>query len=99
MSKYLNIGMTFEDIIFRATWNSAISVKREDLGQLSVGSDADIAVFSIRKGTFGFVDTGGNRLDGNQRIETELTIRAGRIVYDQNGISARSWLDNPAIKF
>ena len=99
MSKYLNIGMTFEDIIFRATWNSAISIKREDLGQLSVGSDADIAVFSIRKGTFGFVDTGGNRLDGNQRIETELTIRAGRIVYDQNGISARSWLDNPAIKF
>jgi len=99
MSKYLNIGMTFKDIIFRATWNSAVSVKREDLGQLSVGSDADIAVFSIRKGTFGFVDTGGNRLDGNRRIETELTIRAGRIVYDQNGISARSWLDNPAIKF
>ena len=99
MSKYLNIGMTFEDIIFRATWNSAVSVKREDLGQLSVGSDADIVVFSIRKGTFGFVDTGGNRLDGDRRIETELTIRAGRIVYDQNGISARSWLDNQAIKF
>jgi len=99
MSKYLNMGMTFEDIIFRATWNSALSVKREDLGQLSEGSDADIAVFRIRKGTFGFIDTGGTRLNGDRRIETELTIRGGRIVYDQNGISAGKRIDNQGIKF
>ena len=99
MSKYLNMGMTFEDIIFRATWNSALSVKREDLGQLSEGSDADIAVFSIRKGTFGFIDTGGIRLNGDRRIETELTIRGGRIVYDQNGISAGKRIDNQGIIF
>ncbi|HBE39694.1 MAG TPA: amidohydrolase/deacetylase family metallohydrolase [Bacteroidales bacterium] len=99
MSKYLNIGMTFEDIIFRATWNSALSVGREDLGQLSEGSVADIAVFSLRKGSFGFVDAGGNRLDGDRRIEAELTIRGGRIVWDQNGISARSWIENQIINF
>ncbi len=98
MSKYLNIGMTFEDIIFRATRNSAISIGREDLGRLSEGSDADIAVLSIRKGNFGFVDAGGNRMDGDRRIEAELTIRAGRIVWDQNGISARKWVDGQRIK-
>lgn len=99
MSKYLNIGMTFEDIIFRATWNSALSLGREDLGQLSEGSVADIAVFSIRKGKFGFIDAGRNRLDGDRRIEAEMTIRAGKIVWDQNGISAKSWLENQKIKF
>ena len=93
MSKYLNMGMTFKDIIFRATWNPALSVHHDDLGQLSEGSLADIAVFSIRKGTFGFIDTNGTRLNGDRRIETELTIRGGRIVYDQNGISSVSRID------
>jgi dihydroorotase len=92
MSKFLNMGMNIEDIIFRATWNSARSVKRDDLGHLSVGTEADVAVLSIRKGNFGFIDTGGNRLEGDRKLEAELTIRAGKIVWDQNGISAQNWI-------
>ena len=99
MSKYLNMGMTFEDIIFRSTWNPAQSLRRDDLGHLSEGYVADIAVFSIRKGTFGFVDTGGTRLNGDRRIETELTIRGGKIVYDQNGISATGRIDSQGNRF
>ena len=99
MSKYLNMGMSIQDIVYRATWNAAQSVKRNDLGQLSEGSEADIAVLRIRKGNFGFIDAGGNRLDGDRRFEAELTIRAGKIVWDQNGISAPEWSDNQAIKF
>jgi dihydroorotase len=92
MSKFLNMGMNIEDIIFRATWNSAQSVKRDDLGNLSEGTEADIAVLSIRKGSFGFIDTGGNKLEGDRKFEAELTIRAGKIVWDQNGISAQNWI-------
>jgi dihydroorotase len=92
MSKYLNMGMNIEDIIFRATWNSANSIKRDDLGQLSEGADADIAILSIRKGNFGFIDAGGNKMDGDRKLEAELTIRAGKIVWDQNGIAAQNWL-------
>ena len=98
MSKYLNIGMKIEDIIFRATWNSANSVKRPDLGQLSEGAEADVAVLSIRKGKFGFIDTGGNRLNGDRRFEAELTIRAGKVVWDQNGLAAQDWARNQEIK-
>jgi dihydroorotase len=94
MSKYLNMGMKIEDIIFRATWNSALSIKREDLGHLSEGAVADIAVLSIRKGEFGFVDTAGFRLDGDRRLEAELTIRAGKVVWDQNGRAAMIWSEN-----
>lgn len=91
MSKYLNIGMSLDDVILRATWNPAKSIKREDLGNLSEGSVADVAVLSILNGNFGFVDAGGNRLEGKQKLEAELTIRAGKIVWDLNGISASKW--------
>lgn len=91
MSKYLNMGMSIPDIIARATWNPALSIKREDLGNLSVGSVADIAVLSIEKGKFGFVDSGQNRIEGDQKLEAELTVRAGRIVWDLNGLSAKKF--------
>jgi dihydroorotase len=92
MSKYLNIGMTVQDIIFRATWNSANSIKRPDLGQLSEGAEADIAILSVRKGSFGFVDASGARMAGDRKFEAEMTIRAGKIVWDQNGLAARDWM-------
>jgi len=88
MSKYLSMGMTKEDIIVRATWAPAKSIKRTDLGNLSVGSVADVAVLSLRNGNFGFVDAGGNKIEGKEKFEAELTIRAGKIVWDLNGISA-----------
>jgi dihydroorotase len=91
MSKYMAIGMSLEDAITRATWNAATSIKREDLGNLDEGSVADIAVLSLLQGKFGFVDAGGNRLDGDHKLDAELTIRAGKIVWDLNGISAKQW--------
>lgn len=88
MSKYLAMGMTKEDIIARATWAPAKSIKRTDLGRLSEGAGADVTVLSLRNGNFGFVDAGGNKIEGKQKFEAELTIRAGKIVWDLNGISA-----------
>jgi dihydroorotase len=91
MSKFLNMGMSLQDVILRSTWNPANVIKRTDLGNLSVGSDADIAVFNLRKGNFGFLDVRKTKLKGTQKLEAELTIRAGKIVWDLNGISAPPW--------
>ena len=91
MSKYMAIGMSIEDVVIRATWNPARSIKREDLGNLSEGAVADIVVLSVQKGKFGFIDAGGNRLEGNKKLEAELTIRAGKIVWDLNGLAAQPW--------
>ncbi len=91
MSKFLNLGMPLEDVIRATTWRAAQAIKRPDLGHLDVGAEADIAVFSIQEGHFGFVDSGGNRMEGSQKLETELTIRAGRVVWDLNGISRPAW--------
>ena len=91
MSKYMAIGMSLEDAIKRATWNAAVSIKRKELGNLDVGAGADIAVLSLLNGKFGFVDAAGNRLDGKHKLEAELTIRAGKIVWDLNGLAAKEW--------
>lgn len=91
MSKYMAMGMSFEDVVFRATWSAAKAIKRDDLGHLSPGAVADIAVWSVRKGKFGFVDAGGNRIQGKRKLETELTLREGRVVWDLNGLSAKEF--------
>jgi dihydroorotase len=97
MSKFLNLGMSIQDVVLRTTWNPASVIKKPELGNLSVGTEADIAVFNIRKGDFGFIDVRRTKIKGTQKLETELTIRAGKIVWDLNGLSVPMW-DTEVIK-
>jgi dihydroorotase len=87
MSMFLAMGMDLPNVIRASTWNPAKEIKHEELGNLSVGSVADIAILNLRKGDFGFWDRRGYKLKGNRRLECEATIRAGKIVYDLNGIT------------
>jgi dihydroorotase len=91
LSKFINMGMTLEDVIRRATWNPARQIKREDLGHLSIGAPADIAVLRLAKGAYGFVDVNGARMQGTQKLEGELTTRDGKVVWDLNGITRSDW--------
>jgi dihydroorotase len=91
LSKFIAMGMTVQDAVYRATWSPANVINRKDLGHLSVGSDADVAIFALRKGDFGFMDVRGTKLKGTQKLEAEVTIRAGKIVWDLNGLSAPVW--------
>jgi dihydroorotase len=91
LSKFMAMGLSVQDVIMRATWKPAQVIKHPELGNLSVGSVADVAVFSLRKGDFGFMDVKGKKLNGTQKFETELTLRAGRIVWNLNGLGAPEW--------
>jgi dihydroorotase len=91
MSKFLNMGMPIDEVILRSTWTPAREIHHEELGNLSVGSVADVAVLRVQQGHFGFVDTYGARLQGAQKLECELTIRNGRVVWDLNGITREDW--------
>ena len=88
MSKFLNMGLSIQDVILRSTWNPAKVINRPELGNLSVGTEADVAIFSLRKGDFGFIDVSDEKIKGTQKLETEMTIRAGKIVWDLNGLGA-----------
>jgi dihydroorotase len=87
LSMFMALGMRVEDIVKASTWNAAREIKREELGHLSTGAVADIAIFNMREGDFGFFDYTGYKLKANKKLECEMTIRAGKIVYDLDGIA------------
>lgn len=95
MSKFLNMGMTLEQVIKANTAKAAEVIKRTDLGHLGVGAEADIAVLNLRQGKFGFIDIAGGKLVGDRKLECELTVRAGQVVWDLNGIAAPLWQELP----
>jgi dihydroorotase len=91
MSKFLAMGVPLEDIIRRSTVNPAQEIHRPELGTLSVGKEADIAVLEQLNGSFGYVDCGFARMDGKVKLVARMTVRAGRIVWDPSGLSMVEW--------
>jgi dihydroorotase len=91
MSKFLSMGMTVQQVIKASTWNPAQVIHRDDLGHLTTGAGADVAVFSVLTGKFGYVDSGGFKFQGAQKMDCELTLRDGKVVWDLNGISRPAW--------
>ncbi|MBI3667958.1 MAG: amidohydrolase/deacetylase family metallohydrolase [Acidobacteria bacterium] len=91
MSKILNLGVPLEDVIKMSTVNPAVEIKRPELGHLTVGAGADVAVLRLMKGKFGFLDVRNARYYGTQKFECELTIRDGNVVWDLNGRAGEDW--------
>jgi dihydroorotase len=90
-SKMMAIGIPLRDVVADMTAHTAREIRHEELGNLSVGSVADIAVLSLQKGRFGFTDMVNARVDGTQKLVAELTLKDGKIVYDLNGLEALAW--------
>jgi dihydroorotase len=91
MSKFLNMGMTLPQVVEASTWHPAQQIKRTDLGNLSVGAIADIAVINVQNGTFGFTDVYGAKLTGKQNLVAEMTMKDGVFYWDLNGRLAKPW--------
>jgi dihydroorotase len=91
MSKFLALGLSLEDVMLRTTWNAARAIGQDSLGHLSVGAPADIAVWRLAKGDFGFVDGPGSRMKGTQLLVCEVTLREGKVVHDLNGLTRPAW--------
>ena len=91
MSKFLNMGLSIQEVVKATTQVPAEIIQRENIGNLSIGVGADLAIFKIETGNFGFIDTKGWRLDGNQKLSCELTLRDGIVVWDLNGLSRPKW--------
>lgn len=85
MSKFMAMGMDLKSVINASTWLPAQVINRKELGNLSVGAEADIALLGIREGKFGLFDYTGYKLETDKKFECEMTIRAGKIVYNLNG--------------
>ena len=95
MSKFLAMGMPLVEVIRASTTNPATQVLRPQLGQIGPGAEADLALFRLDQGTFGFADVIGGRISGHERLTCEMTIRAGKIVFDYNSRAAVPWREGP----
>ncbi len=69
----------------------AAAIRRPELGTLSVGAEADVAVLQLQQGDFGFVDSGLARLRGTRRLQCLLTLRAGQVAWDPTGLTCSDW--------
>jgi dihydroorotase len=91
MSKFLAMGVPLDEIIRRSTVNPAREIRRPELGTLSVGKEADVAVLEELNGKFSYIDCGFARMDGTVKLMARMTVRAGRILYDPSGLSMVEW--------
>ena len=95
MSKCLAMGMPLAEVIQRSTTVPAHVIRRPELGTLTPGAEADVAVLEVQHGQFPYRDCGHARLDGDRRLECVMTLRAGKIVYERDGLAAPHWRDAP----
>ncbi len=91
MSKFLAMGMPLPAVVRASTWSPAQFIHREELGHLTVGAIADVAVWNLEQGEFGFADAAGGRVTGRQRLVAELTLKGGRVSWDWNARAAADY--------
>jgi len=80
LTKFLPLGLSFEEIIADCTINPARVVGWQDrIGSLEVGREADIAVLQIRDDPVMLRDSRGAEKLHKQRIAAKWTIRGGEV--------------------
>jgi dihydroorotase len=91
MSKFLAMGMPLDAVVAASTWKPAQVINRKELGHLSVGAVADLAVWKLLEGDFGFQDPYGGRIEGHRRLRCELTLLNGLVKWDWNARTAKPY--------
>ncbi len=78
LSKLMHLGLSLEEVIEKATANAAKAIKRENqLGNLRIGTTADVAVLELHEGEFEYFDAHDIKFIGSQKINAAFTIREG----------------------
>ena len=91
MSKMLVLGVPLKEVIRGSTINPAVNIKHPELGHLSIGAVADVAVFNLMTGKFAYADAASGRAEGTQRLFCELTLKGGKVVWDWNARTAQDF--------
>jgi dihydroorotase len=92
ITKMMALGMGLADAIERSTVAPAKAIKKfPELGTLGEGKEADIAVFRVEKGAFALVDAWKKKMLATEQLTPILTVRAGKIVVDLEGLGFPEW--------
>jgi dihydroorotase len=93
MSKFLALGMSFEQVVRAATARPAAALGLPDLGALRPGAPADVALFRVHEGRFPFYDVHMNMREGTQLIRNRLTIAGGRPLIPRPDPVPAPWIE------
>lgn len=87
MSRFLALGMPFEDVLSCCTAVPAKKMGMEDeIGCLKPGARANIAVFKRKQGKIVFSDVRGSSIIGQELLIPMLTVWEGDVVYRNGGL-------------
>jgi len=78
MSKLLNCGLSLKAVVGMATSRPALAIRRPELGQLGLGSTADITVLRQVDSNYVFADVEGVTRNGTTLLQPEACYLAGR---------------------
>lgn len=82
MSRYICMGISLYDVVKMTTQNPAKLMKMENqIGCLSEGANADVAIFDIMDVKQVYTDWKGSKFEADKLLKTEMTIKDGFIVY------------------
>lgn len=91
LSKFLNLGMSLDDAIARATVRAARAIGKDDIGTLGVGAHADIAVFDLEERPVSFLDTASEERNGTVRLVNTATFVSGRRLPRRREMQPAAW--------
>jgi dihydroorotase len=78
MSKFLNMGLSLEQVVAMATSAPAKVIGRSPkLGTLQVGAPADVSMLEVVEGPVEFVDTRNNKRQGKVHLKPSGVVMAG----------------------
>jgi dihydroorotase len=78
MSKFLNLGLSLEEVIAKVTIAPAKIINRmPKLGTLQIGAPGDVSVLEVIEGPVDFVDTRNNKRQGKMHIKPATVVLAG----------------------
>jgi dihydroorotase len=80
MAKFLAMGMDLEEVIACTTINPARAVGLEDLGTLTPGTVADVAIFRLDEGEHFYYDILMNERPGETKLVNTLTMIDGEVL-------------------
>jgi dihydroorotase len=82
MAKMMTLGLNLREVIERTTINAARAMNfGVEIGTLKPGAEADVAIFELRSGEFGLVDSEGQTRVARQKLVPAATVRNGKVFY------------------
>jgi dihydroorotase len=93
LSKFLNLGMSLDDVIARATVRPAAAMRRPELGTLAVGAAADIALFRLEEGNNTFHDIHMQARSGRTQLINTATYVGGTLLPRVAALPSAPWVE------